>query len=116
MPPKDEAMRAALEAAERFCERRTPSELADELRVEVVATTASLTIVERRAPWSPAIGHEWTRSEVASLRLDPRTLTWSLHWKRATGRWAPCDEVAPSSHIEPLLAAIDEDALGVFWG
>jgi hypothetical protein len=112
----DERMREALKAAERFCDRRIPSELADEVRLEVVATATSLTIVERRAPWGPDIGPEWTRSEIASLRLDRRALTWSLHWQRASGRWTRYPDVAPSSDIATLLAAIDDDPLGVFWG
>jgi hypothetical protein len=116
MPTNVERMREAREAAEQFCERRIPAKLADEVRLEVVATATSLTIVERRAPWSPDIGPEWTLSEVARLRLDPRALTWSLLWRRASGRWAPYVDVAPSSDIEPLLAAIDDDLLGVFWG
>jgi hypothetical protein len=116
MATNDERLREATEAAERFCERRSPPELADEMRIELVATKTSLTIVERRAPWGPGMGSDWTHSEVARLRLDPRTLTWSLLWKRASGRWAPYADVPPSSDVEPLLAAIDDDPLGVFWG
>ena len=116
MPTNDERRREAREVVERFCERRIPSEHADEVRLEVAATATSLTIVERRAPWSPDVGPEWTRSEIARLRLDPRALTWSLLWKRASGRWAPYPDVEPSSDIAPLLAAIADDPLGVFLG
>jgi hypothetical protein len=52
--------------------------------------------------------------DVAQLRYIDTA--WSLYWKRANGRWKHYDGVAPAADVAPLLAEIDADPDGVFWG
>jgi hypothetical protein len=39
-----------------------------------------------------------------------------LYCADSNGRWWLYDDAAPAHDVEPLLAAIDEDATGIFWG
>ena len=73
-------------------------------------------IVERRPPWRPDLGSEWTGSDIARLRLNPPTGTWALEWKDSSDRWHAYDSVQPSPDLAPLLAEIDADPTGIFWG
>ena len=56
----------ALAEVERFCEERTPPDLGDQLRLECSVRGNAITIVERRPPWNPRLGSEWTTSHVAN--------------------------------------------------
>jgi hypothetical protein len=99
----------------RFCAERTPADLRDQLRLEYWARGSSITIVERRAPWNPSFGTDWTTSPIAQLRRDARG-AWSLHWRGSDERWHPYEDVKPTRGIQPLLAEIDADPTGIFWG
>jgi len=72
--------------------------------------------VERRAPWQPGPGQEWSAIDLAQLRYVNDTGTWSLYWPRAGGRWMRYDGVPPTPDVAPLLAEVDADPDGVFWG
>jgi hypothetical protein len=45
-----------LARVERFCAARVPPRLAAQVRLEVEVDGVGVTIVERRAPWSPDVG------------------------------------------------------------
>jgi len=100
----------------RFCDERTPVDHRDQLRLDCSARGNAITIVERRAPWNPGFGTDWTTSEIAQLRRDPERGTWSLHWRSSDERWHAYEEIKSSSDIRPLLAEIDADPTGIFWG
>jgi hypothetical protein len=105
----------ALAEVTRFCEQRTPADLRDQLRLECSARGSTITIVERRAPWNPALGTDWSASAIGQLRRDAGG-TWSLHWRSSDERWHLYEDVKPSRDIQPLLAEIDADPTGIFWG
>ena len=106
----------ALAAVEVFCESRTPPELHDEVRLECTRRGNSISIVERRPPWKPEYGPNWASMLIAQLRLDPKTSRWSLHWRDSSDRWHRYEDVRPSASVDPLLAEIDADPTGIFWG
>ena len=100
----------------RFCVECVPPEARAELRVEHSVRGNAITIVERRPPWSELVGPEWTSMTVARLRYDPSERTWTLYCADRNERRWPYDFVQPSGNIEDLLAAVDEDPTGIFWG
>ena len=107
----------ALRAVQGFCETRVPRHLRDQMRVEARRRGNSITIVERRPPWSPLrADQEWTTQRVAQLRYEASSGDWSLHCADRNGRWWPYHEIPPSRSIDPLLAEIDADPTGIFWG
>jgi hypothetical protein len=108
----DQAMRAV----QAHCESRVPKDLRAELRIECRRRGKSITIVERRPPWKPALGSEWSETKVAQLRYEDSAGTWSLHCSDSGGRWHVFDEVRPSRTVEPLLAVVEADPAGIFWG
>jgi Protein of unknown function (DUF3024) len=100
----------AVAQVERYCGSR----VSDDMRVEHAVRGSTITIVERRPPWSDDVGPEWSSTKVAQLRHDGGT--WTLYCADSNGRWWLYDDAAPAHDVEPLLAAIDEDATGIFWG
>jgi hypothetical protein len=101
----------ALELVERFCAQRAAGIAPEPPRLEYEVRGSSVTIVERRPPWDGR--GDWSATSIAQLRHDAGT--WTLFWPRHTGRWE-CYDTAPASHIAVLLAEIDADPDGVFWG
>lgn len=108
----------ALAAIRRYCERKTPQEHRDEVRIEYAVRGKNATIFEARAPWKPELGPEWTRQPVAQLRYDPTDHHWRLYFRDRNGRWHPYpeDRVPPTPRLDVLLAELDEDPTGLFWG
>jgi Protein of unknown function (DUF3024) len=108
---------SGLAAAELFCEARVPPDLRDQVRLECSRRGNSITIAERRPPWNPELmGTEWTRVQVAQLRFDPSSERWSLYCRDSSERWWLYDDVGPSASVDPLLAEVDADPTGIFWG
>jgi hypothetical protein len=105
---------AALSEVERFCEQRIPEELRAQVRLEHGVRGNAITIVERRPPWSKLVGPEWTTTTIAQLRYDDGR--WSLYCIDSKERWWLYDDAEPAADVGPLLATIDEDPTGIFWG
>lgn len=105
----------ALEHVEAFCER-VPPEHRDEVRIDYAVRGNAITVVERRPPWHPGLDPEWTSMKIAQLRYDQESGTWTLYCCDRHERWFLYDGVEPSREVTPLLAEIDEDPTGIFWG
>ncbi len=98
----------------RHNQRRVPSHARDQVRLETVVRGSAITIIERRAPWRDDLGPEWSRRKVAQLRYDHGS--WTLYWADRNGRWLPYPDLDPSPRLDDLLAEIDRDPAGAFWG
>jgi Protein of unknown function (DUF3024) len=103
----------------RWCQRRIPAPLQDQVRVEHRVRGRTVTIVEQRPPWSSTLGPEWTTMPIAQLRYAPPPPAggrWRLYWADRNSRWHLMDDVAPATTPAPLLAELDADPTGIFWG
>ena len=107
--------KAAVSQVEALC-RRIPPHARNEVRLEHSVRGNAITIVERRPPWHPGLGPEWTSMKIAQLRYDAGSGTWSLYCCDRNERWFLYDDVEPSRDVAPLVAEIDEDPTGIFWG
>lgn len=106
----------AMHAVQTFCSSRVPEDLRDEIKIECTRRGKSITIVERRPPWNPDFGAEWSETKVAQLRFDDSAESWSLYCPDSNGRWHHYDRVRPSRTIESLLVEVEADPTGIFWG
>ena len=104
----------AVAQVERYCQSRVPEEMRSQMRIEHGVRGKAITIVERRPPWREDFGQEWSSTKVAQLRYDGGM--WTLYCPDSNGRWWLYDDVPPARDVAPLLAAIDEDRTGIFWG
>lgn len=100
-----------------FCERRAPKTVGDEVRLEVGFRANSATIYEFRPPWAPQfMGPKWTKRPVAQFRYDADSKLWTLYCCDRNSRWHEHYEISPSKNLDDLIAEVDEDATGIFWG
>ena len=113
MPADPDIMLAASERVAAYCEARSSP---GDYRVEHRVRGSSITIVERRPPWNPAYGSEWSSMKIAQLRHDGDTRRWTLYSAGSDERWHRYEFARPAADIAPLLATLEEDATGIFWG
>ena len=85
----------AVAKVRRFCDQRVPSEVRDQVCLEVMTRAATITIVERRPLWEGGPG-AWTRLPIAQLRLDTAAGTWTLFWADRNRRWRRYDRLDPT--------------------
>jgi hypothetical protein len=114
MPLPPDVREAAVSLVERYCDESVPPEARSEMRIEHTVRGNAITIVERRPPWSELAGPEWSTTKVAQLRYEAGL--WTLYCSDGSGRWWLYDDADPAPDVGPLLAAIDEDPTGIFWG
>jgi hypothetical protein len=56
-----------------------------------------------------------TEKPVAQLRFNRHAGTWSLYFLGYDDAWQLYDLIKPATCFEELLAAMDEDRMGIFW-
>ena len=116
MPMPPEVLEPALRRIEAFCATRVPDELRDEIRLEQTVRGSSITLIERRPPWSELVGPEWTSMKIAQFRYDAQGRQWTLYAADRNERWHAYDFVEPAGDVGPLLAEVADDPTGIFWG
>lgn len=100
-----------------YCSQRLPDRVRDQVRLEHEFRGNAATLIERRVPWHPAMeGQPWTRMPIAQFRYDVGSDRWTLYWPDRNSRWHLDDNVDPSPDIASLLAEVDRDPTGIYWG
>ena len=112
MPAPREIIEAAAAKVAAYCDQRST----DDYRIERAVRGSCITIVERRPPWNPDFGPEWSSLKVAQLRYDEGAGRWRLHSFGSDDRWHPYELAPAAPAVAPLLDAIEEDRTGIFWG
>jgi hypothetical protein len=105
----------ALAEIRRFCDRLTPPELRDQMRLEVDTRGNSVTIADWRPPWDGAPG-EWTRLPIAQLCYQPTARLWTISWADRNDRWRVYEDLEPTTHLDQLVREIDDDPACIFFG
>lgn len=109
--------RRALKELDAFCETRLPSFARDQVRLEYEFRGDAVTLIERRVPWHPAMASQpWTRMAIARFRYDFKTGRWTLYWPDRSTRWHVDDGIDPAPALARLLAEVDRDPTGIYWG
>jgi hypothetical protein len=96
--------------------RRVPSEIKDQIRIELDTTATSITVLESRPPWDSLRSPDWTKLPIARLRYTRSTRVWTLYWSDRNLKFQRDDGVEPTPTIEELLDEIDADPTAIFWG
>jgi DUF3024 family protein len=98
-----------------YCEGRVPEHVRAEVRLEFRIKGESVTLVERRPPLLRRKG-EWIEIVVAQFRRNRETKHWTLYCADRNSRWHHYQGVRATKTLKPLLAEVDRDPTGIFWG
>jgi hypothetical protein len=105
---------AALGKVNDYCERRAPAHVRDEVQVEARVRGDKITIVERRAPWHPDFGSDWTESKVAQLSYHRPSRTWQLFAYDRNERRIAYPLIAPTRDLDAVLDELERDPICIF--
>ena len=97
-----------------YCERRVPEHVRDKVRLEFRIKGERVTLLERRLPFRGK--GEWTELVVAQFRRDQDTGYWVLYCADRNSRWHQYEGIRATKTLKPLLAEVDRDPSGIFWG
>lgn len=97
-----------------LCKEKTPAHLRDELRFEYEIEKQSVVIFEVRPVWNDP--SKFTRMPLAKLTYVRSENLWKLYWKRANEKWVGYDPNGSDKELGNLVAEIDKDSSGCFFG
>ena len=60
-------------------------------------------------------GDDWLELMVARLKYDTDAGKWRLYWPDRNGRFHLYEDSAPGT-VRSLLAEVERDPYGIFWG
>lgn len=75
-----------------------------------------LTVLECRVPWRAGSRAEWTRFPIVRFHYVKARREWSTYWRDRNLKFHRYDPFPPTSALDDLLAAVDADRSGIFWG
>jgi hypothetical protein len=96
-----------------LCARRNRPEFKEQLSFEYRVKGHDVTVFERRPKWR---GTGITEHGVAKLRFVRRAGEWRLFWMRADLKWHSYTPAASSTDLPTLVAQVDTDPNGCFFG
>jgi len=97
-----------------LCRRDSRPEHAAELRFVYEVDGHTVSVYEERAPWD-GVG-EWTRMGVARFRYARTGGSWTLYWMRRDLKWHVYDPDVTATDLASLVALVDRDEHGAFFG
>jgi hypothetical protein len=97
-----------------LCERRFPADLRDQIYLRYDIKNHQVLIREVRRDWRDP--SKWVESDVAKLRYLGPSNEWRLYWKRASGKWWLYEPHSRARSLSAMLAEIDLDSDGCFFG
>lgn len=97
-----------------YCQSKIPPHVRDKIRIEFQIRGDEVSLFECRAPWRGE--GEWTSMKVARFKKDHKTETWLLYWADRNDRWKPYPPLPYHRDIEKLLAEVEKNETGAFWG
>jgi hypothetical protein len=97
-----------------FCRTRCPEHLHDRVQLTFRIEGLIATIFERRPYFHDR--SRWTQTDIARFRYFKNRDVWELYWVDRNSRWHRYGQCRANHSIEPLLADVDKNSTGIFWG
>ena len=97
-----------------YCEKKVPHHVQDRFMVAFEVRGDEVKLFASKPQWQGQ--REWTAIKVARFKKDAATNCWQLYGADRNGRWQLFEPYPISMDIEKLLAAVERDVTGIFWG
>ena len=97
-----------------YCDKRVPPDARQRLRILFRIKGESVTLVESRPPLVKS--EPWSEIVVAQFRRSQQDGSWTLYCADRNSKWHVYEGFQPKKTLRPLLAEVDRDPTGIFWG
>jgi hypothetical protein len=98
----------------KICQRRSPAHLRGQIRTIYKVINHSVEVYEQRPRWRNP--EKWTNTGIAKFLYIRTTKKWWLYWMRQDLKWHLYEPLPESTTIETLVAEVDKDPHGAFFG
>lgn len=98
----------------KYCEQKAPRVPRGRNAIFHKVRGNSVTLLESRPNFRNP--KESAEIPIAQFRYDPDRNIWSLYSADRKNRWHFYENIEPTPNLSELLAAVDKDPTGVFWG
>jgi len=114
MPIPQDLMTAVDAELSAFCARRVPEAVRHQVRLVHAWDGNKVTLVEQRPRWNNP--SEWIDHPIARFRYRVAEGDWTIDWRDAHGKWHDYKPHPGSKAFSRVLAEVDQDPTGIFWG
>ena len=97
-----------------LCNKKAPEAIRDQLRYEYKIENQDVILYEIRPRWDKP--DEQTGMPCAKLKFVRSQNVWKLFWHRANMKWYAYGPLKSSRDLSELIAEIDTDPHGCFFG
>jgi hypothetical protein len=97
-----------------YCETKVPHHISDQFRVEFELKGNEVKLFEYRPDQLEK--SKWVCHKVARLRKENSANSWCLYYADRNERWHLFEPYPSDKDIEKLLAEVEKDPTGIFWG
>lgn len=97
-----------------YCRGKVPPHVRDKIRIEYKIRGSEVKLFDCRPRYDD---HSiWTESPVARFKKDEKKNIWLLYCAGRNSKWHLFEPNAENKDIEKLLAEVERDTTGIFWG
>ena len=97
-----------------FCDSKVLPHTFERVRLVYRIRGNNVTLFEQRS--FPFDADEWEECKVAQFQYDPSSKTWTLYCTDRNSRWREYTDTSATKDFGTLLAEVDKDPTGIFWG
>ena len=97
-----------------YCAMKAPHHISDQFRVEFELRGDEVKLYESR-PYR-LDKSQWISNKIARFKKDAATNCWFLYYVGKNGQWRLLEQHPPDKDIEKMLAFVENDTAGIFWG
>jgi hypothetical protein len=114
MPLPETIRQHAEEILDRYCRRKIPARLRDEIQLSFAIRGNSITLYETRPMLLDRA--KSSRLAIAQFRFDSESKCWTLFCADRNSKWHDYLDSDSTPRLERLLKEVDDDPTGIFWG
>ena len=97
-----------------FANTRIPPHVRNEVQFVHTVGGNAVTLFESRPAWDNPT--EWIKIPVAKFRYNLTKKAWTLYYCDRNSKWHLYRETKSNQTFAKLLAEVDSDPTGIFWG
>jgi len=97
-----------------YCEKRIPAHVRDQIKLTFHITGNKVLLLESRPLYSDP--NEWIEMKVSQFEYNPETFRWTLYCFDRNSKRRDYKPSFKEKIFEKLLAEVDADPTGIFWG
>lgn len=106
--------RRIVKILESYCASRIPAHIRDQVRLGYEFHGNKVHLVESRPVFQRP--DHWVDMKVAQFEFTPATRKWKLYCFDRNSKRIPYSHCQDEERFETLLAEVDKDPTGIFWG